>query len=76
MVSKIEPHLPPPSPWSLCLRHTSLFSHQACPYLRAFALVPSAQKALLSMLPCIMQASAHISPPQGGLLPRAAPQPF
>ena len=30
---------------------------------------------LFWLLPCIIQASARMSPPQGGFLPKVAPQP-
>lgn len=70
----LGPHLLPPYPWSHCpntLASCCPGNHQACRYLRAFALVPSAQNALL--LAASLHHSAHMSPPQGGFLPKAAP---
>ena len=70
----LGPHLLPPSPWSHCpntLASCCPGNHQACRYLRAFALVPSAQNALLSA--ASLHHSAHMSPPQGVFLPKAAP---
>lgn len=70
----LGPHLLPPYPWSHCpntIASCCPGNHQACRYLRAFALVPSTQNALL--LAASLHDSAHMSPPQGGFLPKAAP---
>lgn len=59
----LGPHLLPPSPWSHCpntLASCCPGNHQACRYLRAFALVPSAQNALFRLLPCIILLTCHL----------------